>query len=139
MKYPRIKFGPFPHKMVEKTLNLELEPGGLYLSAQAHKHIAEDHPTDYPIVGINLDNCVNNPNYIGQSPRHQRNIEFVKRLPVRDKLYDGTERIITYIALVAVSVERDQYGDYRIVSGYLIEEKDITTRRASGYLSLAKK
>lgn len=133
MKKKPIKFGPFPHEMVERTLEIELAAGGVYCSAQAQIHIEKKHPGDSPLILQHMKRIVEAPTWVGQSPRHNDSIEFVKRIKVQEQ-EEGGVVIREYHALLAVSLERDQYGDYRIESGYTISEEDVTPRRLKNRL-----
>ena len=124
--------------MVEKTLDLELQPGGVYISGISQKHMAEKHPADYSIISNYFEAIIMSPSFIGQAPQHANKIEFVKRILILEENDDG-KTLRRHIALMAVSLERDDYGDYRVLSGYLLKEKEVTSRRAKGRLKIPKK
>lgn len=136
--YPSRKFGAFPHEVIGRTLDVDLEPGNCYVSSRAHQHIAEDHPRDYPIIWAHLERVVAEPTFIGQAPHHTENFEMVKRIRIFEEDESGTT-LREYYALIAVSFECDRHGDYRVVSGYLLKEEEVTTRRLNNHLVIPKK
>lgn len=138
MKYDAKKLGPLPHDIVNRTLSLELGAGRVYLSARAHRHIAEDHPADYRLVIENLEIAVLEPTFLGQAPHHTRNFEAVKRIAVTEADENGRVLRRRYV-LIAVSLVPDRHGDYRIVSGYTLKEEEVQTRRNNGRLLIPKK
>ena len=138
VKYSPRKFDPFPHELVGRTLNVELEPGGCYLSTRAQNHIAKDHPTVWPIINAHVEKIVTNPTYIGQSPHHSNSFEMVKRIKIIE--LDEHERVMReYYVLVAISLEPDQHGDYRILSGYLLSDSQVENRRLNMHLLVPKR
>src|SRR5690348_3977020 len=78
--YPARDLGPLPVDLINAVLGTELEPGRVLLSAQAHKHMAEDHPTDYPACIAALSTAIAEPTFIGQAPGISRNFELIRRL-----------------------------------------------------------
>jgi len=114
--------------MINATLGTELEPGRARLSRSAHRHMAEDHPHDYAICLAALASAIAAPTFIGQDPSHGANFVLVKRVG----LADGRA------VLVAIGLEPDGRGDYAIRSSYLISERAINTRRASGRLQIPR-
>lgn len=80
MRIKALEFGPFPHELVNRTLNMELTPGGVYVSVRALTHIQEDHPQDFDLIHSHLPGIVQTPTYVGQSPLHSDNMEFIKRI-----------------------------------------------------------
>lgn len=104
---------------INAALGTELEPGPVRLSEAAHRHMAEDHPDDYLDCLTLLPQVVAAPTFIGQAPRHGRNFEMVKRV-VRP---DGK------VVLVAIGLEPDDTGVYRVRSCYLISAETVDKRR----------
>lgn len=138
MRYKSKSYGPFPADLVNRTLGTEIEPGNTYLSARAQQHMAEKHPADYPKISPHIEEIIRNPTFIGQSPHHNRNIEFVKRILVSETTQDGAE-LRRYTALLAVTLEKDRLDSYRIVSGYTINESDVHDRKVKNRLFTAQK
>lgn len=135
MRLKAIKFGPFPHELVNDTLGTELDPGGVHCSVRALLHIQKDHAAEYSMIQANLERIIMDPTFIGQSPRHARNIEFIKRILVQEQGDDGVV-LRRYVALAAVGLEPDEHGDYRVRSGYLVKEDDVTLWRSKGNLKI---
>jgi len=126
-RYPAVALGDLPVATVNAALGTELEPGPVRLSEAAHRHMAEDHPLDYPDCIAVLPQAVTAPTFIGQAPRHGRNFEMVKRI-VRP---DGKA------VLVAIGLEPDDAGAYRVKSCYLISGDTVEARRQARTLNLA--
>lgn len=137
MRFQSVKFGPFPHQLVNETLNTELDGGNVYCSARAQEHIYRDHQPDFELVMANLEAIVLNPSYIGQSPRHGKNIEFIKRIAVQEADESGAV-LRRYYILVAVGLEPDEHGDYRVRSGYVVKETDVNEWRLKGNLRIPR-
>ena len=123
-RYPALDLGWLPVDLVNRTLGTELDPGRVRLSRRAHRHMAEDHPDDYPTCIAALPAAIAAPSYIGQAPHHGRNIEFVKRVRGRK----------SSMVLVAIGLEVDERGDYRVRLAYLIKEAALEHRRQTGRL-----
>lgn len=117
--YDARDLGPLPVDLINSALGTELEPGRAVLSARAHRHMAVDHPADYPICMAALADAIAAPNFIGQDPKHRENFEIVKRVG----LPDGRA------VLVAIGLEIDDDGCYRVRSSYLISQRTIDARR----------
>lgn len=123
-KYRPLSLGPLPVDAIAPILDLEMEAGTVRLSAQAHRHMAEDHPDDYPVCIAALEAAIASPTFIGQSPRHRDNFELIKRVSATN----------THSVLVAVSIERDSAGTYRVRSCYLVSNETVDARRKAGRL-----
>ena len=129
-KYPFVDLGELPVDLINLTLGTELEPGNAILTAVAHRHIAEDHPEEYPIVIAHLPLLIAAPSYIGQSPRHNESFEIVRRLVVGN----GQE-----IVLAGLNMVRNKFGNYNVHSAYALTEEIVTVRIARGHLFFPKK
>jgi CO/xanthine dehydrogenase FAD-binding subunit len=123
--YKPLLLGPLPTQAIDATLGTELEPGQVYLSARAHEHIAKDHPADYAVVMRHLPAVVARPTFVGQAPLHARNMELIGRVRVAGRRGH---------VLVAVGLEPDEGGRYRVRSAYVVEEAKVEVRRQKGYL-----
>ncbi len=128
-KYLALDLGPLPVDLINRTLGTELNPGRVRLSPRAHRHIAEDHPNDYATCMAELPGAIAAPTYIGQAPHHAENIELVKRV----------RGVQGWMVLVAVSLEADKRGDYRVRSAYLIREATVQERRMRRRLLVPKR
>jgi hypothetical protein len=94
------------------------------LSATAHRHIAKDHPDDYPVCFPALAATIAEPSFIGQAPRRTGNFEMLRRI----RHPNGK------LVLVAVGLEMDAAGDYRVRSCYLVSAEQVDQRRRDGRL-----
>ena len=110
---------PLPIKVVNKALGTDLMPGNVNLSVSAHRHIAIDHPLDYEICLSNMLQCISRPSYIGQGPSNARNFELICRTGRTDRRH----------ILVAIGLDPNHSGNYRIVSSYLITHEKVELRR----------
>jgi hypothetical protein len=124
--YPAIDLGLLPVDLVNSTLGTELEPGHARLSRTAHRHMAEDHPTDYPVCITEIARAIATPTFIGQAPEHGRNFEMIRRIGRAD----GS------VVLVAIGLEPDDHGDYSVRTCYLLEAFKVEERRRQGRLRL---
>jgi len=125
--YPVLNLGPLPVDQINIAIGTELEPGDARLSRAAHRHMAEDHPADYPVCIASLPTAIPSPTYIGQDPSHAGNFVLVKRVG----LLDGRA------VLVAIGLERGRAGIYTIRTSYLIPQRTIDARRLAGRLKIA--
>ncbi len=123
-RYRAVSLGPLPVEAINRVLGTELEPGPVRLSAVAHRHMAEEHPDDYAACIAALALAIASPTFVGQAPKHTRNFEIVKRVPRPDRR----------AVLVAVGIERDDAGEYRVRTCYLVEPEKVEQRRRNGTL-----
>jgi len=122
--YPALDLGPLPVDAINTAIKTELAPGIAHLSTQAHRHMAEDHPADYADCIAALPDVIASPSFIGQAPGHTRNFEMVRR----------TRRQDGQAVLVAIGLEPDNAGNYRVRSCYLISAETVDDRRRKGRL-----
>lgn len=122
IKYRAFRVGPLPVDKVNRALGVDLEPGEVWVSADCHRHIAEDHPDDYPFVVQAIFEIVAGPLYVGQDPKHHRNFYFVKSLP------DGAPNPQ---GLVSIGFEPNKFGGYNVRTAYSISQSDVDARRAA--------
>jgi phage-Barnase-EndoU-ColicinE5/D-RelE like nuclease3 len=123
-KYPAIDLGPLPVDAINAVLGTELEPGTVRLSEIAHRHMAEDHAADYRDCIASIQLAISDPSFIGQAPKRINNFEMLRRIRRNDNK----------VVLVAVGMEMDQDGDYRVKSCYLVAGEDVENRRQAGRL-----
>lgn len=121
---PSIDLGPLPVEIINAAIGTELEPGRARLSAAAHGHMAVDHPEDYAACIVALPDAVSTPSFVGQAPGHTRNFEMVRRIG----------RLDGQAVLVAVAIDVDAAGEYRVRSCYLISAEKVDQRRRAGRL-----
>ena len=122
--YPAIDLGPLPVDLINAVLGTELDPGLVHLSEQAHRHMAEDHPEDYALCFASLRLAISTPSFIGQAPKRTGNFEILRRV----NHPDGK------VVLVAVGLEMDTRGNYRVRSAYLVRGQTVDDRRRAGRL-----
>lgn len=117
-----------PADKINRALGTDLEEGVVWISSGAHRHIAKDHPTDYPFIIAAITDIVTSPLYIGQDPKHTENFYVVKPLPANSPKPHG---------LISIGLEQDDEGNYRVKSAYAISQETVTNRRASKRLHVA--
>lgn len=122
--HPALDLGELPVSVVNAALGTELEPGRVRLSRQAHRHMAKDHPADCAVCLAALPGAVATPSFIGQAPGHGRNFEMLRRIARPDGK----------VVLVAIGLEPDDAGDYRVRSCYLVGPDMVDARRQAGRL-----
>jgi hypothetical protein len=101
-----------------------LVEGDVWVSKAAHKHIAEDHPDDYPLIWAALPRLLVSPDYVGEQHKKSDSFYLVTRVPV-----DGG-------VLMAISLEMTEYGTYNLRSAYSIKQTTIDNRRDAGNLHI---
>lgn len=125
VKFKGFKVGPLPVEIINRCLGTDLEPGDVWVSSHAHRHIAEDHPADYPTIIAALYEIVSTPLYVGQDPKHGRNFYIVRPMP--------TSAANPY-GLVSIGFEQNQHGGYNVRTAYSISQDSVTKRRAANRL-----
>lgn len=120
-RYRAMRICAMPIDLINSVLGTELESGDAWLSAAAHRHIAEDHPQDYEVCLPLLGDVISGPTWIGQAHYHGGNFEVIAR---------KTSSI--GIILVALSLMPNDYGNYNVRSAYRIEQKDVDAKRSAG-------
>ncbi|TWB00390.1 hypothetical protein [Gluconacetobacter diazotrophicus] len=118
--------GPLDVETINRTLCTEMEPGDLYLSRQAHWHIAKDHPADYDRAMQALRVVAEKLGFLGQAPKQTDNFEVVVR-------FRSIANPSVFL-LLAIGFQRDERGNYRVKSAYSIPERAFEARRAVGRL-----
>jgi hypothetical protein len=124
--YPALDLGPLPVGLINDLMGTELESGHARLSRTAHRHMAIDHPADYPICIVELAAAIATPTFVGQAPEHGRNFEMIRRIGRPD----GS------VVLVAIGLEPDDHGAYHVRTCYLLEAHKVAERRRQGRLRL---
>jgi hypothetical protein len=114
-----------PYKKVNKLLGLGIKSSKVYVSRKVIEHIIEKHPKDYSVCLTSLEDVIQNPDYIGQSPKHTEKYELIK---ITD---DG-------IVLVALNSIANEKGNYPVESAYIIDEGALKRRIRIGHLKPAK-
>ncbi len=117
------RLGPLPVAGLNAALELELDEGDVVMSINAHNHARRRHPVEFATYFPQLASVIANPLYARDDFRNDGKIELVgKPVPNLEFL------------LVAVTVEKDAFGRYNVVSFYPISEKKVANRRESGHL-----
>ena len=127
-KFKHRVLGALPTELINSTIGTELEPGPVFLSAIAHRHMAHRHPEDYKVCYEALETALSAPTYIGQDTRHRDNFFIIKRVLVEAQHSN---------VLVSIGLERDDKGSYRIKSSYIIKPADVERRRQKRTLFVA--
>ena len=122
--YPAVDLGPLPVDLINAVLGTELDPGLVRLSERAHQHMAEDHPADYALCFASLRLAISAPSFIGQAPKRTGNFEMLRRV----NHPNGK------VVLVAIGLEADAGGSYRVRSAYLVNAQTVDERRRAGRL-----
>jgi hypothetical protein len=127
-KYAPIRVGDLPVDKINKALGVELDAGEVWVSAHAHRHIAQDHPDIYDEIIAAIFEIVTAPLYVGQDPRHGENFYVVRRLP---------ESAARPFGLVAIGFEKGPSGVYNVRTAYGINQDTVDKRRAAKRLHMA--
>lgn len=124
IRYKAFRVGPLPAATINAALGTELEVADVWESKAAHRHIAVDHPADYPAVKANIVDIITSPTWAGQDPKHNRNFYLVRRV-----IQEDTDAI-----LIALGLEPSIHGTYNVRTAYAISEYDVLSRRLRGSL-----
>ena len=116
--------GEFPDEIDYKTLQIEADPGNVVFSVPAQNHANKGHPGDAALIIPHLAQVITDPMYVGDDTKNPGKIELVRMIPGA-----GGKS-----ALVAVTVEQDNKGEYNICSSYLITQSEVDKKRAKGVL-----
>lgn len=122
------RVGPLPAELINRALGTELDVADVWISKACHGHIADDHPTDYPIIMANIVEILRSPTYAGQDAQNGNGFYLVKRI---DPPVEGRE-----FALVAIALELSPHGTYNVKSAYTIKQQDVDSRRLKGALKV---
>ncbi|WP_112663052.1 PBECR2 nuclease fold domain-containing protein [Microvirga flavescens] len=127
-KRPDLILGPLPTEVIRWTIGIELDAGSVILTSAAQRHAANRHPEDYETCLPLLASVIADPLYVGDDFRNEGKIEII-----------GGAILPESFLLVAISIETDLDGRYRIASFYPISRKKAQSRREKGYLKIALK
>ena len=119
--------GPLPVEAINRTLGLELEPGDVIFSAGAQVHAAKRHSLEYAQCLPHAGAVATNPSYVGDDFKNTGKIELVRKVP---GLLGGV--------LLAIAIEIDDAGFYRVVSMYPVSERKIENRRQNRHLVITQ-
>jgi hypothetical protein len=122
-----LELGPLPVEVIEATLGIEIEPGPVVFTVSNQKHSAVRHPDDFGRCLPHIGAVVANPTYLRDDFKNGGKIELIARVSA---LGSGL--------LIAVEIEPDEFGRYRIASMYPVSQKKIDNRREAGTLLIVK-
>jgi hypothetical protein len=121
-----IDLGELPVDLINAVLGTELQPGRVRLTSSARRKMRWRHRSDYEICLAALKPAIITPSYIGEPPNHPGKFEIVKRL----------SRTAEKALLVAITLNPDTRGDYRVCSSYCISVTEVERRRQQGRLRI---
>lgn len=116
-RFPAIDVGPLPIELVNTVLRCALKPGLVHFSAANQDHAFDRHGEEFLACAPHVAAAVLAPEYIGQSP-HLEGFEMVRRV---DQIPGG------YV-LVALTLQADEFGRYRVQSVYPINAGALNSR-----------
>jgi len=122
-----LHLGPLPTAIIEATLGIEVEPGTVVFAVSNQKHARARHPEEFGRCLPHIGAVIANPMYLRDDFKNSGKIELISRIPT---LGSGL--------LVAIEIEPDAQGRYRIASMYPVSQKKIDSRREAGTLLIAK-
>ncbi|MCL2427523.1 MAG: PBECR2 nuclease fold domain-containing protein [Oscillospiraceae bacterium] len=103
-------------------LSLDIEAGTpIYLSVSNIEHMVNSHPYDFESYGMDLENILKHPDYVGINP-NDRSIEYVKLFKVQNKEY------------IKVAVRVSAGGNYFARSLYSRDTRKMEQFIRKGYL-----
>jgi len=80
------KIGEINQRVID-LLQLDIEAGTpIFLSPSNIEHMVDTHPHDFENYGMDLENIIKYPDYIGRNPK-DKSIEYVKLFKVQNKNY----------------------------------------------------
>lgn len=126
-KLKPIQFGDLPVDLINRTLGLELDAGGVIMPVNAQRHVQNKRPAAYATLFPHIAAVIANPLYIGDDFKNEGKIELV-----------GAPVALGTALLVAVKVIQDANGNYAVTSFYPLGEPTIANRREKNHLLNAK-
>lgn len=123
-----LELGPLPTDVIEATLGIEVEPGPVVFTVSNQKHARARHPDDFGRCLPHIGAVIANPMFLRDDYKNAGKIELISRVPA---LGSGL--------LVAIEIEPDAQGRYRVASMYPVSQKKIDGRREAGTLLIAKR
>lgn len=123
-----LELGPLPTDVIEATLGIEVEPGPVVFTVSNQKHAQREHPEDFGRCLPHIGTVIAQPMFLRDDFKNKGKIEIISRIPA---LGSGL--------LVAIEIEPDEQGRYRVSSMYPISQKKIDNRRNARTLFIAKR
>ncbi len=78
---------------IQKTIKIQsLEDNSIYLGDTNIEHMKSSHPEDYQKYGSELENILNNPDYIGLNPK-DNSLEYVKEFNIDNEYVKVAVRV----------------------------------------------
>ena len=110
------------NQRVINLLGLSIKAGTpIYLSASNIEHMVNSHPYDFEDYGMDLENILKYPDYVGKNPNDD-SIEYVKLFKVQNKEY------------IKVAVRVSAGGNYFVRSLYSRDPSKMKRFIKKGYL-----
>jgi len=122
-RFADLILGPLPVDVINRTLGHDLDDGEVVFTGGAQAHAMKRHAEEFVRCLPHVGSIVCNPDFMGDDFHNPGKIELIGRVPALD---GGV--------LVAVIVEPDESGRYRIASCYRVSAKKIENRRQKGLL-----
>lgn len=122
-----LTLGPLPVERINKSLDLELDPGAVVLTASHQVHASRRHPDDYARLLPHIASVIANPLYVGDDGRNPESFELI-----------GRASVVAEMVLIAIKFEPDENGNYQVASFYPVSAARIQGRRERGFLHLVK-
>ncbi|MEG3162957.1 hypothetical protein U1763_20965 [Sphingomonas sp. LB2R24] len=119
------EFGELPVDLINRILDLELDPGVVVMPINAQKHALKRHPEEFPVYFPHVAAVVQSPLYVRDDFKNDGKIELV-----------GQPLGAPNALLVAIEITLDAAGRYNVTSFYPISEQKIANRREKGTLKL---
>jgi hypothetical protein len=116
-------FGHVPVGAINRTLDLDLEPGEAIMPVNAQKHASRKRPADFARCFPHVAAVIGTPLYVRDDFKNEGKIELI-----------GKPAALGEYLLVAVEISRDAHGRYNVTSFYPISEAKVAHRRESGHL-----
>lgn len=126
-KLPDLLLGPLPVALINRTIGTELVEGEVILTSQKHDHVIKRHEHDYSACLPHIAAIIADPMYIGDD-FDNFGIEMIGRVHVADSF-----------VLVAIEIEPDDRGRYRIATFYMVSDQKVQSRRQKGFVKVAVK
>lgn len=120
-----VNLGPLPVALINRVLGYELEAGDLVLKFAAQIHAEKRHPEEFSVMFPALAEVLASALYVGDDHNNPNKIELIGKIQNRDQFI-----------LIAVTIEVDNDGSYKVVSFYPVSQNKIQNRREKGFLKL---
>lgn len=123
------KVGPLNVAVLAELLGIRIAAGNAVVPKPVHIKLATKHRNEYVLVKGNLKRCLSRPHYVGHHPDHPGKVDFVLKV----KGLPGNNVAIQ----VPVTISADRKGNYRVVSGFAINQSRLDGLVTAGHLTKA--